>query len=1509
MADNNKKDSGGSFLKTAAAVAPLGIGTGIAIKRMVAGREVQITSPTPAASQAMYAARHFTVPGLKDQFQGSVSWLQKEEELLRGRDAEAARHAWIQAARFTDKKAAAAFKDFTVGIETMEAKNVYDAIFQTVKQNQSQAMLSTFRRFRSNLDVVAQHMSVMGGQAPSMVEALYAGTPAQQVAITDLPTFMQKNLTELSSHLQLVGQPEMYTREEFAGFKSYMLRMTGYKGENISMLLPETKDGLLLEGTSMRTRYIAPDIAIYDEQAKRITQRMSRSEFFMEEFKRTILPAMESGRLTTQADIDRAMRELRGTVFHELETVTNIPDTIEAASQRRYQHTKGQAVDIKVLRNVGGNIPAEYSFSSAFRGPTEVEYSEALRHGLPDGKPLVGGVSPKNIAAGRAGLFNWASTQMVPEATEWGRRPEQLGRLFGLSPAARQAGQRHSALDIFNTPEMKQVWGMEGLPSHFRTAYVNPKQYAEAMERAGIGEGEALAKASLAPALEQQTVRHVHLKTIEKEAMAMIQAGRGAELKPGQQIGQTITGEAFTAADVGRQRILGFTSGESKSMGDVHTLQLLETYRVGEHSKFFGDLKATVRFARERIFRTAAKALGLHEGVQVIASMDELRKNQSLHNKQMVTSLWDMINRTFQKAGAPPAAGPLREFLADPIAMARQWGQASVKEGVYRHEAFIQQAMNFAVKEADLMPAQFGSVFAAVPVALDNEAMVKQMTQTAFEGAGVSPQYILSRGEAGGGPMRLTMSREAADAFQENWLRGQRIKESMEAMNKGIAGGAAQIFYDLPSYGGMGSVEPRAFEQLSAGSTGTLGQEFADEIAQRLRVTQPEIFRTHEALMRSLASFEGKDLPSKESRIWDLSTKEYNKVAFQEWIEQGGGYLRTGKGFSDVYVPGAADLAVMQPYPLPSGNRVKGYLAEVYHQVAARGARMHLEFGSIGPDSMRGARDQAIAALAEHAAPGGKGMGGYLRGPLLGSQYLRNVSQIGGYKPAVATEVGVHISRIREMVDELMRSGLYNQDELQAMLEKARRGEQIGGWGWRQPEIGAFSHQPFMIQPLFGEASDAVATAELNAKVQFRIGSTGETFDKMIKLGPNIGWGADKDADSIAISLVSPDHEKRIAKSLADADNVYTNRYMQHQVRMSLLGTKKVKPLDSLISIEEKMIANTRKLGVTQEYVPKLSIALTEARQAVLAHTEGTRRADAQFLLEWMEQTPISAKHVSAKDITKLSEMLKALEYGLGTENAETLEAQVRKVISTDKTSSRMLQDDLFITNSEVLSKFMKVRGDKIQALDLPETTRTIARALKQQRDTGAQTTAEMIAGRQRVTSSKLPTFLKAIGQAGEGFSGISKGLQASDNLLGAAGRGILKHYKPLALGFAAALGVATALSSPSDTIGPGKTLDTPDPKMNISKGSKRVTAVHPPSPSVGQPTVPPMLHQNSATIAPPARNEMLSIRARVGNNRQLDNLTSQMGRMTGGAKSVNVSVRDHRSSANQYVAANKMFR
>jgi hypothetical protein len=158
------------------------------------------------------------------------------------------------------------------------------------------------------------------------------------------------------------------------------------------------------------------------------------------------------------------------------------------------------------------------------------------------------------------------------------------------------------------------------------------------------------------------------------------------------------------------------------------------------------------------------------------------------------------------------------------------------------------------------------------------------------------------------------------------------------------------------------------------------------------------------------------------------------------------------------------------------------------------------------------------------------------------------------------------------------------------------------------------------------------------------------------------------------------------------------------------------------------------------------------------------------------------------------------------------------------------------------------------------------------------------------------------------GMAAVSKAAQVATNMLGVAGEKVLKYAQPLAWGIAGSLAIATALSTPLSTIGPGANLDVPNVSKQPGKAADRMNtedmAVE--SPALGNPTVPRMFHQNRTTIGPPLGSR---VRVSATSRGQFNARTFGRGLSTIGSGSVNLNIRDNRNSASQHVMLNKLMR
>jgi hypothetical protein len=146
-------------------------------------------------------------------------------------------------------------------------------------------------------------------------------------------------------------------------------------------------------------------------------------------------------------------------------------------------------------------------------------------------------------------------------------------------------------------------------------------------------------------------------------------------------------------------------------------------------------------------------------------------------------------------------------------------------------------------------------------------------------------------------------------------------------------------------------------------------------------------------------------------------------------------------------------------------------------------------------------------------------------------------------------------------------------------------------------------------------------------------------------------------------------------------------------------------------------------------------------------------------------------------------------------------------------------------------------------------------------------------------------------------MSGIATRSASMSNKLGAAGRSMIQHAKPLALGTAAALGMAALLSDPPRVVAPGAN-SPPSANMAGGTGGSRVgTDIHPQSHMTGAPTAPPPQgFANTSRIAQKTSGYDVQIKGVTGAGISPGSLNEQMRQATRGRARITSNIQDRRS-------------
>lgn len=1385
--------------------------------------------------------------------------------------ASIAKAAWKKAVESIDPNSTQTLS-FTGNIDELEGAAVGSAIQQTITANKSMYMGQVFSRFKQNVGALSKHYSLT--QSMPDFERVKAMNLSKGVTLSSnkLPSNLNKPISKIKKTLgNNFAEITYHTREgwEQDGFGLYNFKFN-YKGSNFDLKIPSVRNNVLVEGRTQSSKRIAPRVAIYDPKSKQITSMMARDEYYLESFQRNVLPDIVSGKYKDSREIRSAIKDLYSKEIHSLESVPNVPGDIKHQGLSRYINTRSQAVDIRVLGSDG------------FRVPTDQEFTEAMKVGkftpatsgsslAKSSRPIIddnGKITGYNQSGARVSTLDPSQWSPTPSAVDYSREPAKAIREWAATPEASQALINSGRIKFNKAFDTLARTRDLGTNAALRTLYIDPSRQRRLMGALRIDEGESLMSNNPETMRLSQVSRiapGVHLRDQRKDIAEIISGKKS--IKAGEMLGWTTEGTPFAYKD--GMKLLKFTENDTTSRGEYGTLHFEEFVTMPEHAKKFGDIKAVERlsdegFVNREVTKRTRNNLFTAD-IERWASMEDLRKDRSKHNKQMLTAMWEVMSdrQTRTRKGDIFARSPLT------------YARMLEKQGNQNPNEFIKGLMKFGLTEGGLSPKEFGYVFGAVPAVVGKK--------------GVRDIY---------GELAMTEF-----SFRH-----------MREMHKGFAGGMSQTIYNAARGPGVqGSLEPRAFELLQSGQYGPLGQEISQDLMGRMIASNPSITATHEGLTRTLSSISKSTKANGE--VWDLATRPYEHNTFQQFIENGGGFLRSGKGLNDIFVPGASDVPGMGRFKTSSSSAVTGQLSSLYHDVAKDLGNLYSDTDNIDIEAARKRVGKFASAIQQEQAPTGKGMGSLLRGKgIAGSFYGTGVSEAGGQYTKNPFTIGLSETYARRMFDEVMDSGIYDNTQMKAMRESFFKGQDIGGVLARHPFIGQYSLQPVNFRLLRG-VEDAVVTIP-SMNVNMKLGGSDEYSP--INISPLVGMGGDKDADMYAAFLVRPDIEKKIRTTFTNQNNEYTRAMMQHNVRAQLLKAKAAKAGILDISIEEKMIADAKKLGTAQEWVGKISAELSPARQAVSTNMKGQMSADSMFLLEWLEQTPISGKHLDPKRVydDEMSNLFLQIQSSVRERNPERMRFAVEDILrNSDQAAKSLLTEGISIDEGrQTIQNMTGVDiGTFLPGINIKKATENIMSSLGSVEQAGMSKVSRQLSGKARVGINELGKYLEyssRIANSGA-FSNLVSHTIANKNTLLSAGMDVIKNNKmKVGFGFLGALAIGTALSTPDETIGPAGGLQSETKADYRGNGTGRAAGMEPVGPnqqSLGAPTAPDLMRSRRSMIQPGGNSARMSVRATTSHNTNVNRIVSNIG-SNNRDSNISVNIRDSSAILNLHSIANKVL-
>lgn len=1530
------REKQGSIFKTAAVSAPVAVGGGIGISRLLKSSSHFSQPIQRVNTNRSDAIRRFANRYVNPEHAGVFKEWQLDK--LAGfsdntaLSVEHVRSAMTRAAASVDPSGilSSMFDKRLAFAQT--GQQAYKDIMEIMRSNSSIYTEKAVRRFIDDTSLLEERATA---GLPIEVDPFDFHIKRRKVNLTygELDPVTRAEVAKMEQLTGTSVKIREVSRTDLPGSAELHLKFTqpGEKQSMFDLRIPREikgQPGVVSRGATQQSRYLAGQYMVLE--GDQLVQSFNHEQWMARRATEELIPQVMAESRTSQRAVNDAVHLFEQRMIEDPEWVATLDrgkhaglDTYtDLRSQIARLYTRGDDGNLRRLNEFelakviekGGVLPSGQQrmswnqFQTSMKGKglsrsavrTQWEAYKASGGRL----PLFPAHSPAQIAKAAASTIDPRASQLVPSAVKVGRRPFQRYRV-GFTPTT-------EALDAMAASEVNQrfAWAADAQGVRtpmLRTAFVSSSLEQKLTPFGVSAEGQFLVSTARANELAVQELGKLDVaakssvelgkilgdpeagywkldRTLPKDTFL----GYGPDDLPVSLQEDTFVSEARAFKDVGK--------------GEYIRLSTMKTIERPRYAKFFGIKGMGVFTSPDYIGDVLTKGAGvsqykdkLFRGIDAVVTMDELVKQPSQHYAQMFTALWDFTNQNMQ--GRKGFSQMVSNFAASPTKTIAQMEAAAlgVSAGSFSHEKMIEQ-MGALARDAKLTPTQMGQTFGALPEAFDGK-------------------YLSALGKLS-------------------------VAEAQE-ISRGVVVGATQMYFGGrggSGAGNVGTIEPRMLELLGSQHFGTLGPELQEDIKQRMIAAYPERLKEQGILNRALTSL---NEPSSQGTK-ALSLDEMRRQMRKGILPATENYVRLPGGLGDLYVPGSGDVSQLAAYKTAGGSVVQPDLAMAYKNTLDVAKKYQdrditIEVLNQEVDKLRSQINSARLATVT-------GKGGLMRGRLPGSRSLTAV------QPTAAEQLGQRVAGISDITANKMFSsmeqlGIYDEKALASMRSRFEAGEKLPGLVMRHPGIGPHSTQASWFQRVEGASDEIMMSRNLRRGVAMRGQLAGqdlssfamgaekalagdawaiqraktigaEVLGSPLDLSAFPGAAADVDGDTFNAVFASPKLEESMRSHLTDPEAQALHR--QHAIRSQVL---KAKAAGNEISLRKAMAGDIYKLGITESgRLGKLSTELQQYRASVMGGGLPKQKEYAALgLLEWLEQGPISGKHIAPGREEAMIYSLSDLQLSLRKQAPTEMADAVRSILSNAKPTAQAALREGFTWAMENPGTG-GVTTEFIPGLDIASATEGLvdSRQAAEMAGPGGLSASEMRQmsfGRARMSPQQMMQFsdprnlgLSPFGDlfhagAGPGrFAEFAGKALSLSNRLGAAGQKMLAHARPLAIGSAVGLGMATLLSEPPRAMAMGAAAPpTPDLRSG-SGGAALTTNIHPSAQVSGMPTAQTMVdHNNTARITSPSSLQSegytVNIHGSMAGMTDHKQLTAQLQAAMGRGARVNSVIRDQRSS------------
>lgn len=1546
MADEKRKPSTGigSYLYRGALFAPIGIG---AKATMRAYLEANKGVPSIASNAAPYTVANNTIqqlananaaaaaqsyPGLRpwqssrfESLAASIQNLGKEDIVAAWEGAATAAGMSTSAKQAIIERIAQAATpaevlqnlQFTLGTggTSIYAQRATSLFLQNVAAFEKQAAIGGISK--------PQDLGLSGSAFRKV-----AGKSTKHLTLARMPEGLLKDeLLRLQGNVGGTMQLDILTRKGVPGSSLRVKLFGGILPENspltlhVAMPLAENPN-LVVHGAEQQSTYIAGQYKTLMEGNKvRIT--FNAAEWAIHRANEDLIPALldakrrAGGRLTRDI-VSPIKSHYNQLIASQREYVNSMPDATHLGTDLYIQ----QRSNIAHIFPEGG---ANYRPGRGFKMPRLdlLDRAQLLETGLDEGGvkvPIFPAHSPNQIAHDvvatqdpRGGLF--------AAYESFGRRPMQ---------SLRQASATETAINAIESDPFNRrfSWASRndrGPAAMVRTLFVSDR-HAQKLSDMGMGtQGVSFISESQARFRAVSRMKPLIISSKEiRGAANYLQAGQAvwndinADLREGEILGLSPEGKPVVAGK--NMQLRSARAFQDKARGDYVQLMVEESVGSPDWAKYFGTAKTMQHeISASRMKRLVSRGFGVNSPVDAIVSASELKKNKSALYQQLFTSLAD-FSHTNMNSGKKMGK-VARRFLSGPAAFVAEVLQNAAAAS-NPDDYVVAQALGVA-RAGKLTPEQMGLSFGMVPEALGLAGENSRELQQSWL------QRMTAASREWSSPDALKQALETP-VSRGYWKKRVGITRAEAAqINRGIAQGVGQFWFEDvvgPGAGNVGTIEPRMFEMMGSPHWGEFGDVLRNEVAGRVLHERGYRLMEQESLLRSALS-----MVDKQELAGAISPGE---ITPEHWDS---GFNLRVKDFGDVSIPAAEEISSLAQYQTASGKRINPELGKAYRELA--GAAKRYEAGDVGKEYMTQTLERVAGQTGKAALATVGGHGGLLRGSLPGSLQLTGVSAPNKWQRKLLgpTDIGISASSADTMLRQMEE--IYGPEamaETRAQIWKRGGKANIGGSFYgltmRHPNIGpgGINAARYVITSEHGdyamfnererrgylssrvmtneEVAGAITDGRISKGTAKQLGL--EKLDS-VRLGVMPRMAGDLDADNYIAAMLSPGAGKGAA---AQVNNAEMELY---SFRNQLLKSKAAKGTVSL-GEAARMADDALRLGAVREHIGATSTALQNAKAGVLLQSASlgpSASMDALQLLEAMEQLPISGKHIAEGDAPRIIDTLGLIKQSVANKNSEQMRAAVDEVFKhAPDTRKALLGEGASLLyskpgggmehvplrglnlNTTIGNIMDSLRAAESQGAELGLNALQLRDLVKNKSANAAGPTPEalrVLASKGGADHSVFGGFIKPVSERGT-MAKIGSKLSAMKNRAIAFGEKVLPHAKPLAIGFAASLAIASVLSAPKMSIDPPI---NPTPNLGSGSGGQDLpTNIHPNSHISGAPSAPSPIPPGHAFINGPGSGMIVQAGGRAPGGAAYGRMNHAIGLGIGGG-GVRSSVYDDRSS------------